>query len=211
VTMIDRLKWTLRKTWRLIYKNYGYKHPSSNISFDVVVFKPQNLYLYEHTGIGMGAVIMNWRAKFVMKRYSGAAFGLKVVTGNHMRVVGKMYKQITDVDKNSLDTNNEYDKDVIVEEDVWIGSNVTLLGGSHVGRGCNIGSGSVVRGTIPPYAIVIGNPAKVVGFTFTPKEIVEHEKQLYTEEERIPLETLEKNYQKYFLKRVKEIRDFTRI
>lgn len=179
--MLDRLKWKLHKARRLIFKNYGYKHPSSKIANDVVIFKPQNLYLYEHTAIAMGAVIMNWRAKFVMKRYSGAAFGLKVVTGNHMRVVGKMYKQITDAVKNSLDTNNDYDKDIVVEEDAWIGSNVTLLAGSHVGRGCNIGSGSVVRGNIPPYAVVFGNPAKVVGFTFTPKEIVEHEKQLYPE------------------------------
>ena len=194
-----------------IYKNYGHKERSSLIGDDVIIFKPQNLYLYEHTGIALGAIIMNWRAKFVMKRYSGAAFGLKVVTGNHMRVVGKMYMQVTDELKESLDKNNVYDKDVIVEEDVWIGSNVTLLGGAHLGRGSNIGSGSVVRGNIPPYAIVIGNPAKVVGFSFTPEQIVEHEKQLYPEEERIPLERLEKNYQKYFLKRIKEIRDFTRI
>ena len=201
----------MRKAWMKIYKNYGHKERSSLIGDDVIIFKPQNLYLYEHTGIALGAIIMNWRAKFVMKRYSGAAFGLKVVTGNHMRVVGKMYMQVTDELKESLDKNNVYDKDVIVEEDVWIGSNVTLLGGAHLGRGSNIGSGSVVRGSIPPYAIVIGNPAKVVGFSFTPEQIVEHEKQLYPEEERIPLERLEKNYQKYFLKRIKEIRDFTRI
>ncbi len=201
----------MRKAWMKIYKNYGHKERSSLIGDDVIIFKPQNLYLYEHTGIALGAIIMNWRAKFVMKRYSGAAFGLKVVTGNHMRVVGKMYMQVTDELKESLDKNNVYDKDVIVEEDVWIGSNVTLLGGAHLGRGSNIGSGSVVRGNIPPYAIVIGNPAKVVGFSFTPEQIVEHEKQLYPEEERIPLERLEKNYQKYFLKRIKEIRDFTRI
>jgi len=209
--MLKILKWKLRKLWVKIYKNYGHKDRSSIIGENVIIYKPQNLYLYEHAGIGMGAVIMNWRAKFVMKRYSGAAFGLKVVTGNHMRVVGKMYMQVTDELKESLDKTNRYDKDVIVEEDVWIGSNVTLLGGCHVGRGSNIGSGSVVRGIIPPYSVVIGNPAKVVGFTFTPEQIVEHEKQLYPEEERIPLETLEKNYQKYFLKRVKEISDFTRI
>ena len=118
---------------------------------------------------------------------------------------------IPDEVKEKMDATNRYDKDVIVEEDVWIGSNVTLLGGAHLGRGSNIGSGSVVRGNVPPYAIVIGNPAKVVGFSFTPEQIVEHEKQLYPEEERIPLERLEKNYQKYFLKRIKEIRDFTRI
>ena len=86
----------MRKAWMKIYKNYGHKERSSLIGDDVIIFKPQNLYLYEHTGIALGAIIMNWRAKFVMKRYSGAAFGLKVVTGNHMRVVGKMYMQVTD-------------------------------------------------------------------------------------------------------------------
>ena len=152
---------------------------------------------------------MNWRAKFIMKKYSGAAFGLKVITGNHMRVKGKWYKEVTDEVKQGLDTNNDFDKDVVVEEDVWIGSNVTLLGGTHLGRGSNIGSGSVIRGNVPPYAVVMGNPAKVVGFTFTPKEIIEHEQALYPENERIPLETLEKNYRKYFLNRLKEIKQHT--
>ena len=55
----------------------------------------------------------------------------------------------------------------------------------------------------------MGNPAKVVGFTFTPKEIIEHEQALYPENERIPLETLEKNYRKYFLNRLKEIKQHT--
>lgn len=209
--IVDMLKRTLRKIWRLIYTKYGFKHRSSYIAHDVVIYKPENLYMYEHTGIGFGAVIMNWRTKFIMKKYSGAAFGLKVITGNHMRLKGKFYKQVTDQVKDQIDVNNEYDKDVIVEEDVWIGSNVTLLGGSHIGRGSNIGSGSVVRGNIPPYAVVFGNPAKVVGFTFTPKEIVEHEQSLYPEEERIPFETLEKNYKKFFLGRIKEIKEFTRL
>ena len=209
--MAERIKILLKKLWRMIYKNYGHKHSTSYIAHDVVIYKPQNLYMYEHTGIGFGAVIMNWRAKFIMKKYSGAAFGLKVITGNHMRVKGKWYKQVTDEVKQELDLNNDFDKDVIVEEDVWIGSNVTLLGGTHIGRGCDIGSGSVIRGNVPPYSVVMGNPAKVVGFTFTPKEIVEHEQALYPEEERIPIETLEKNYKKYFLNRLKEIKQHTRL
>ena len=209
--MLERIKVMLKKLWRLVYKNYGHKDRSAYIAYDVVVYKPNNLYMYEHTGIGFGAVIMNWRAKFIMKKYSGAAFGLKVITGNHMRVKGKWYKQVTDDVKQELDLNNDFDKDVVVEEDVWIGSNVTLLGGSHIGRGCDIGSGSVIRGNVPPYAIVMGNPAKVVGFTFTPKEVIEHELALYPEEERIPLETLEKNYRKYFLSRLKEIKEHTKL
>ena len=189
--MIEFFKKVVRKLWGKVYKNYGHKDRSARISNNVVIYKPENLYMYEHTGIGFDSVIMNWRAKFIMKKYSAAAF--------------------TDNEKQQLDSNNEFDKDVIVEEDVWMGSNVTLLGGSHVGRGCNIGSGSVVRGNIPPYAVVYGNPAKVVGFAYTPQEIVEHELSLYPEEERIPLETLEKNYKKYFLNRLKDIKNFTHL
>ena len=56
---------------------------------------------------------------------------------------------------------------------------------------------------------MIGNPAKVVGFKFTPEEVIEHEKALYSEEERLPLELLEKNYKKYFLDHIKEIKAYT--
>ena len=137
--------------------------------------------------------------------------GLRVFPGNHMRIPGKWYTEVTDADKDKLDIRKEYDQDVIVEEDVWIGAYVTLLNGVHIGRGCIVGSGSVVRGSTPPYSIVVGNPAKVVGFVFTPEEIIEHEKALYPEEERLPMELLEKNYNKYFLNRIKDIRGYLKL
>ena len=102
-------------------------------------------------------------------------------------------------------------RDVIVEEDVWIGANVTLLPGAKIGRGCNIGAGSVIRSSVPPYAVVLGNPAKVVGFVFTPEEVLEHEKKLYKEEDRLSKELLEKNYNKFFVNRIKEIKDWTKL
>lgn len=165
----------------------------------------------ENCNIDNGAIIMNTRAKFIMKRNTGAAFGLTVVTGNHLSIVGVDFKHITNELKDQYDVNHELDKDIIVEEEVWIGSNSTLLSGVHLFRGVTVGSGSVVRHSIPPYAIVTGNPAKIVGFRFTPEEIIEHEKALYPEEERLPLELLEKNYNKYYLSKLKEIREYTRL
>ena len=97
-------------------------------------------------------------------------------------------------------------KDIVVEEDVWIGTNVTLLPGITVGRGAIVGSGSICRNNVPPYAIVQGNIAKVVGFKFSPEEIITHEKALYEADERLDLELLKDNYDKYFIKRIKEIR-----
>lgn len=52
---------------------------------------------------------------------------------------------------------------VVVEDDVWIGSKATILDGVTVGQGAVIGAGSVVTKSIPPYAIAVGVPAKVVG------------------------------------------------
>jgi len=154
-------------------------------------------------------VIMNGRAKFIMKKWSGAAEQLMIITGNHLFIPGVKGIDVSDQMKDEQDIEHEFDKDVIVDEDVWLGARVTILAGVHIGRGCSIGSGTVLRKSTPPYSIVIGNPAKVVGFRFTPEEIIEHEKILYPEEERLPLSLLEKNYEKYFLNRIKEIKQFT--
>jgi acetyltransferase-like isoleucine patch superfamily enzyme len=51
-----------------------------------------------------------------------------------------------------------------VGNDVWIGANVTVLKGVSIGDGAIIGAGSVVTRDIPEYAIVAGNPAKVIKY-----------------------------------------------
>lgn len=52
---------------------------------------------------------------------------------------------------------------VTVKPYAFIGMGATLLPGCTVGRAAVVGAGSVVRGTVPDYAIVMGNPATVVG------------------------------------------------
>jgi virginiamycin A acetyltransferase len=55
---------------------------------------------------------------------------------------------------------------VVIEEDVWIGSNSVILPGVKVGRGSVIGAGSIVTRDIPMYSIVYGSPALVVSKRF---------------------------------------------
>ena len=55
-----------------------------------------------------------------------------------------------------------YKGDTVIGNDVWIGQNVTFLPGVHVGDGCIIGANAVVASDIPPYSVVVGNPAKVI-------------------------------------------------
>lgn len=208
--MIRYIKKKLKRAFKAPVK-YGYKSPSAYVAEDAIIFNPGNLFIYDEGSIKEDSVILNARSKFIIKKKSHAAMGLRVFPGNHMRIPGKWYTEVTDADKDKLDIRKEYDQDVIVEEDVWIGAYVTLLNGVHIGRGCIVGSGSVVRGSTPPYSIIVGNPAKVVGFVFTPEEIIEHEKALYPEEERLPIELLEKNYNRYFLNRIKDIRGYLKL
>jgi len=53
-------------------------------------------------------------------------------------------------------------KGIVVGDDCWIGAKVTFLDGAHVGKGCVIAAGAVVRGEIPPYSIAAGVPARVI-------------------------------------------------
>lgn len=54
-------------------------------------------------------------------------------------------------------------KSVTVEDDVWIGMNCILLKGVTIGKGSIIGAGSVVTKSVPPFSVVAGNPARIVG------------------------------------------------
>ena len=59
----------------------------------------------------------------------------------------------------------------IIGNDVYVTNNVLLIEGVKVGNGAVITPGSVVTKNVPPYAIVRGNPAKVVAYRFKPHEI----------------------------------------
>ena len=57
----------------------------------------------------------------------------------------------------------------IIKAGASIGANTTILPGLTIGRGAMIGAGSVVTRSVPPNAIVVGNPANIVGYTDTDK------------------------------------------
>ncbi|MFZ4796184.1 MAG: acyltransferase [Bacteroidia bacterium] len=114
-----------------------------------------------------------------------------IVTGNHrIDVVGKF---IVD----SHEKLFENDKEVIIEDDIWVGANVTILMGVTVGRGCVIAAGSVVNKSCPPYSIIGGVPAKILKYRFNIDEIIKHEMLLYPSEKRYRKKDIEKFIVKY--------------
>ena len=81
-------------------------------------------------------------------------------------------------------SSNKYDSNEYVEHkggkwnlvignDVWIGSRAILLGAIKIGDGAVVGAGSVVTKDVPPYAIVVGNPARIIGYRFNEQTIKE--------------------------------------
>jgi virginiamycin A acetyltransferase len=64
-------------------------------------------------------------------------------------------------------------KPISIGNDVFIGANVTILDGVSIGNGAIIGAGAVVSKDIPPYAIAVGTPIKIVKYRFE-KDQIEH-------------------------------------
>lgn len=96
---------------------------------------------------------------------------------------------------------DDYTKIAEIGDDVDMSVGASIYGYARIGRGAKIGPNSIVMNNVPPYSIVLGIPAKVVGFRYTPEEIIEIEKTIYPEEDRIPLKILERNYDKYYINR----------
>lgn len=62
---------------------------------------------------------------------------------------------------------------IAIGSDVWIGTGVQILSGVQIGHGAVIGANAVVTKDIPPYAIVGGNPAKIIKYRFSEERIAE--------------------------------------
>lgn len=93
-----------------------------------------------------------------------------------------------------------------IEKNVRIGTGTIIMEGcKRIGKEARIGAGSVIRSNIPPYAIVIGNPAKIIGFALSPEELETYEEGMYTIEERTNIDQFKKIYERYLSSRSKDI------
>lgn len=61
---------------------------------------------------------------------------------------------------------------IIIEDDVWIGARVCILPGVKIGKGAVIGACAVVAKNVPDYAVVVGNPGKIVKYRNLTNEVI---------------------------------------
>lgn len=144
---------------------------------DSFTFDPDGIYSYEnirvgdHVNLGTAPTILATRASVVIGNHVLFGPGVTIRGGNHrFDVVGRYIDEVTDDMKRPED-----DRGVVIEDDVWVGGNATILHGVTVGRGSVIGASAVVTRDVPPYSIVAGNPARVVRERWQPDNIAAHE------------------------------------
>ncbi|MDP4093170.1 MAG: CatB-related O-acetyltransferase [Bacillota bacterium] len=100
----------------------------------------------------------------IIGRYCSLSHNVSIGSTNHnMRYLST---GILTVDMSELTDNYVSEEYTIVGCDVWMGVNVTVLAGNHIGHGAVIGANSVVTKDIPPYAVAVGTPARVIKYRF---------------------------------------------
>ena len=105
-------------------------------------------------------------------RYCSFARGILILNGSHPVTFKSTHPFFYNPSLGYADKLLIARTKIVIGNDVWIGANATILPSvSHIADGAVIGAGSVVTKNVPPFAIVAGNPSKIVKFRFKEETI----------------------------------------
>lgn len=112
----------------------------------------------------------NTNCHVLVGRYCSIAHNVKFLIGmNHdyCNVGTYPFDEVLRNYTDGLATHAKSNKhQIVIGNDVWIGCDVIILGGVRIGNGAVIGAGAVVAKDVPPFAVVAGNPAKIIRYRF---------------------------------------------
>lgn len=157
----------------------------SMLAYPFIIQGVKNIYIGKNCSIRQNSILTAINAKIIIKDWVITATDLIISTGNHCAILGRFVGSITNNEK-----GEGYDADVVINEDVWIASRVTILKGVNVGRGAIIAAGAVVNKDVLPYSVVGGVPAKFIKFKWSLEQVLAHERILYDEKERFSIDEL---------------------
>lgn len=123
-----------------------------NVNIEKNALVPPGITIGDNSGIGMSCRLL-----------SNVYLGSNVIMGPNCFFCTKNH-EYSRTDIPILQQGYQPVKEIIVGNDVWFGQSVIVLPGIKIGNGAIIGAGSVVTKDVPPYAIVGGNPAKIIKF-----------------------------------------------
>lgn len=166
-------KFNLLKKFKKIGNNFIFDFEGSTIIEPEYIEIGNNVFIGEKAHIAAQVTIGN-----------NVMFGAKpmLLGGNHyFGIKGRSVRFLHP-------KNRENVEPIKIEDEVWCGAGVIILGNVTLGMGCVIGAGSVVTKSIPPYTIAVGNPCKPIKKIFDNDTLIEHLKLIgktYNEAEYI--------------------------
>ncbi len=195
--------WFLIRKWRYILyrlhrdnpdrKCFGSMPSHSTIAYPCHIGVPKRLFVEDFVKIRYGLTVINTNKECVnVKKYTVIAPDVTIITNSHTSTV--TIPQII-LGESHI---NDKSADVVIEEDVWVGTRATILAGVTLGRGCIVAANAVVTKTVPPYALVAGMPARIIGVKFSLTDIERHEEALYPIEERLSHDELVSLFEHYY-------------
>lgn len=105
--------------------------------------------------------------KLIIGNYCSIACGVKfLLSGNHQYDIISTYPYELLILKDSKAGIAITKGNIVIEDDVWIGENAIICSGVKIGQGAIVAAGAVVTKNVEPYAIVGGNPAKLIKYRF---------------------------------------------
>lgn len=123
-----------------------------NVNIDKNAMISRHLHIGENSGIGRNSCLQG-----------EIYIGDNVMMGQECIIYTKNHA-FSDINKPMIKQGFMETSPVIIEDDVWIGGRVIILPGRKIGRGAIIGAGAVVVKDVPQYAIVGGNPARILKY-----------------------------------------------
>lgn len=86
---------------------------------------------------------------------------------SHSKISHERHEEFLYIREKGLlsETVNINEGEIIIGDDVWIGFNCTIMKNVKIGKGAIIGSNTTIKSDVEPFAIVVGNPQRVIGFT----------------------------------------------
>lgn len=167
------VKWYQGRIITETLNNFG--HVGSNVTMQTPgIYKGcENIYVGDNVALCEELQLLTTRARILIGNGVIVSSYTSIITGNHRTdLVGKYFRDIDeDVEKKPDD-----DQDVVIEDDVWVGTHAIILKGVRIGTGSVIAAGAVVTKDVPPYSIYV-NSQKIYP-RFSCEQIQEHERLL---------------------------------
>ena len=144
----------------------GYCGKDNDVHYPCHLGTPSHVFLYDYTLIQPNCRFIIHTGNVYIRKWSSLSSYCIVITGNHKPTVGVNQRLL------GRFHINDVEKDVVIEEDCWVGARVTILGGTVLHRGCIVGANSLLNQEYPPYAVVAGSPARIIASKFTLEQVV---------------------------------------